>query len=297
MEDHRLTRWLTLGANIAVVAGIVLLLMELDQNRQQMRAQTRHELAMGIVDLLQTLATNEQLANVFYRARAGEPLTPVEQFQFEVRTNALFRYWEDVHYQYRLGLYDEVEFERQRGAWKASLGSSRLAIEYWCRVRTLYSPEFAAEMDGLLDTACTSRTASMDSAGVKTFADRYTAAWNSRIPANVAGFFETDGTLFVNGTPATGREAIEGVARDFMTAFPDLELVMDGLEFATDTVKYHWTFIGTNTGPGGTGNAVRFSGYEEWTLGSDGLIVQSQGRFDSDEYQRQLQHGSTSDDG
>lgn len=296
MENHRLTRWLTLGANIAVVAGIVLLIMELDQNREQMRAQTRHELAMGIVDLLQTLAANEQLAGVFYRAHAGEPLTPAEQFQFEVRTNALFRYWEDVHYQYRLGLYDEVEFERQRDAWKASLGRSRPGIAYWCRVRSLYSPEFAAEMDSLLSTGCTSGTPTLDTAAVKAFADRYTAAWNSGIPANVVNCFATDGTLYVNGAPAPGREAIEAVARDFMTAFPDMELTMDDLEFATDTVKYHWTFIGTNTGPGGTGNAARFSGYEEWTLGDDGLITRSLGNCDNEEYQRQLQHGSTTDD-
>jgi len=150
MDTRRLMRWLTLGANLAVVAGIVLLIMELEQNRQQMRAQTRHELAMGIVDLLQTLATNEQLADVFARALADQPLAPTERFQFRLRTNALFRYWEDVHYQYRLGLYDEVEFERQRDAWKASMSKSRLAVDYWCEVRSLYSPEFMAEMDGLL---------------------------------------------------------------------------------------------------------------------------------------------------
>jgi uncharacterized protein (TIGR02246 family) len=149
----------------------------------------------------------------------------------------------------------------------------------------------------LLSTACTSRSPTMDTVAVKAFADRYTAAWNSRVPLNVAGFFETDGTLFVNGAPATGRAAIEGVARDFMTAFPDMELVMDDLEFGTETVMYHWTFIGTNTGPGGTGNAVRFSGYEEWTLGDDGLIAQSQGHFDNAEYQRQLQFGVAPGDG
>ena len=162
MDTRRLMRWLTLGANLAVVAGIVLLIMELEQNRQQMRAQTRHELAMGIVDLLQTLAANEQLADVFARALAGEPLTPTEQFQFRLRTNALFRYWEDVHYQYRLGLYDDVEFERQRDAWKASMSNSRLAVEYWCEVRSLYSPEFTAEMDRLVETPCASGAAPAD---------------------------------------------------------------------------------------------------------------------------------------
>lgn len=150
MESDRLMRWLTVGANFGVLLGIILLVFELTQNRDMMRAQIRHELAMGIVDLLQTPANNEQLAHVLFRAKSGEELTPTEVLQFELRTNALFRYWEDVHYQYRVGLYDEVEFAKQRDAWKASLAGSLLAVHYWCKVRLLYSPEFSSEMDNLI---------------------------------------------------------------------------------------------------------------------------------------------------
>jgi len=280
-----------LGANAAVLIGIVLLIVELSQNRDMMRAQTRHELSMGIVDLLQTAATDEQLADVLLRAHAGDRLTARELFQFEMRTNALFRYWEDVHYQYRAGLYDDIEFGRQRDAWRASLANSRLAQQYWCRVRSLYSPQFMAEMDSLLDTACSSSGDFVNAAKVRAFARRYTAAWNSREPANVAAFFAENGSLSVNGSLAAGRGEIAEVARGFMEAFPDLELLMDELQFGPEGVTYHWTFIGTNSGPGGTGNAVRFSGYEEWTLEEDGLIGRSLGHFDSDEYQRQLEHG------
>jgi len=123
------------------------------------------------------------------------------------------------------------------------------------------------------------------------FANRYTAAWNSQNAASVSAFFAEDGTLFVNGAPAVGSEAITAVAQGFMTGFPDLELIMDKLEIQPGQAIYHWTFIGTNTGPGGTGNAVRFSGYEEWTLVDDGLIAESRGHFDDDEYQHQLEHG------
>jgi len=151
VDATKLARWISLGANVGVLAGIILLVVELNQNREMMRAQIRHELAMGIVDLLQTPASNEQLAGVLYRAHSGDELTEEEQFQFELRSNALLRYWEDVHYQYRAGLYDEIEFARQREAWKVSFANSAGAREYWCRVRSLYSPEFTSELDGLLD--------------------------------------------------------------------------------------------------------------------------------------------------
>ena len=291
MDSKVLHRWLTLGANLAVLLGIVLLIVELDQNREQMRAQTRHELSMGIVDLLQTPAENEQLADVLIRALAGESLSPAELFQFELRTNALFRYWENVHYQYREGLYDEVEFERQRNAWAASMKNAKITRDYWCRVRSRYSPQYAAEMDALLPASCQPGVFSMGVPKLQEFANRYTVAWNSGNPENVAGFFAEDGTLSVNGQANEGRDAIARLAHGFMTAFPDMQLLNDKLEILPEAIHYHWTFIGTNTGEGGTGNAVHFSGYEAWVFSEDGLVKTSRGQFDETEYQLQLAHG------
>ncbi len=76
-----------------------------------------------------------------------------------------------------------------------------------------------------------------------------------------------------------------------MTAFPDMEVHMDAVESQVDQIIYRWTLTGTNTGPGGTGNAVRFSGYEDWKIGADGLIAESRGHFNEAEYQHQLEHG------
>ena len=68
-------------------------------------------------------------------------------------------------------------------------------------------------------------------------------------------------------------------------------VTFDKLEPRGDATAFHWTLIGTNTGPGGTGNKVRISGYEEWRIDSDGLIAESKGHFDSTEYERQLNFG------
>lgn len=125
------------------------------------------------------------------------------------------------------------------------------------------------------------------------FGTRYTAAWNSHNAASVAAFFAEDGSLSVNGSPAVGRDAITAVAQGYMTAFPDMELIMDDLNIRPNQITYHWTFIGTNTGPDGTGNAVRFSGYEEWAFNDHGLVAKSIGQFDNEEYQYQLEHGVT----
>jgi nuclear transport factor 2 (NTF2) superfamily protein len=124
------------------------------------------------------------------------------------------------------------------------------------------------------------------------FARGYTDAWCSQDPARVAEHYAPDGSLAINGgPPSVGREAVTDVARSFMNAFPDLRVSMDELVVTDDGIEYRWTLDGTNTGPGGTGNRVRISGYEEWTIGDDGLVAASQGHYDQDDYDRQLVGG------
>ncbi len=123
----------------------------------------------------------------------------------------------------------------------------------------------------------------------RTFAEAYSAAWCSQDAASVAALYQENGSLSVNeDAPAVGRQAITEVAQGFMTAFPDLQVFLDDLVFQDDGAIYHWTLTGTNTGPGGTGRAVRISGFEVWQIGTDGLIANSRGHFDSLEYRRQL---------
>ncbi len=130
----------------------------------------------------------------------------------------------------------------------------------------------------------------LDQARVRDLARSYTNAWCSHDPARVAAHYVPGGTIAINGGEPT---EVTEVARSFISAFPDIEVFMDDLVFKDETVEYHWTFTGTNTGPSGTGNSVRISGFEEWTFGDDGLVVESRGQYDQDEYDRQLEHGAT----
>lgn len=133
----------------------------------------------------------------------------------------------------------------------------------------------------------------MDSIELKEFARRYAQAWCSQDPESVAACYAREGSLKVNGDPpAVGRTAIADVARGFMRAFPDMEVKLDDLVIQSDGVAFHWTLTGTNTGPDGTGQSVRISGCEVWQMNGHGLIAESKGSFDADEYERQLEHGA-----
>ena len=131
-----------------------------------------------------------------------------------------------------------------------------------------------------------------DAATLRAFADDYTAAWCSMDPARVAAHFAPGGSLQVNdGAPAVGRDAITDTARGFYTALPDMQVYLRDVVVDGPRIEYRWTFTGTNTGPGGTGNAVRVDGFEEWTLDDDNLIARSLGHYDAAEYARQLRDG------
>ena len=121
------------------------------------------------------------------------------------------------------------------------------------------------------------------------FAKRYAEAWCTQNPESVATFFAEDASLTVNdGVPAFGRAAIAEVARGFFRDFPDMIVTFDKLEPRGDRSAFHWTLIGTNTGPGGTGSRVLISGYELWKIDNDGLIAESKGHFDAQDYESQM---------
>jgi len=136
-------------ANLGVVAGILLLVYELDQNRALMTAQTRDSLSQAIVSTLHGEAGDSVLTDIVRRAYAGEELTPTEQRQFTAYTISWFRLWEDQHYQYRVGLYDESEFAAVRRAWAYRL-QDEATRELWCFLRDQFSPEFFDDVNGAL---------------------------------------------------------------------------------------------------------------------------------------------------
>jgi predicted ester cyclase len=124
-----------------------------------------------------------------------------------------------------------------------------------------------------------------DATSLEDFAERYAKAWCSQDPEKVAAFYAKNGSISVNGAPPV---RIVEVARGFTRDFPDMVVKFDRLRNTPTGTEFHWTFTGTNTGPGGTGKKVRVSGYELWKIDNEGFIAESKGHFDAADYERQL---------
>ena len=151
MKKIDLGQGISILANVGVLVGILLLVYELSLNRQMVEAQTRHQVAQGIVDQLAEVASNPELADLAYRARCGRLESEVEELRFFSWVNSRLRYWEDAHYQYRLGLYSESEFLANKEAWGSFIQTAAVQ-ENWNRMKRSFSPEFVAEIDDLIDT-------------------------------------------------------------------------------------------------------------------------------------------------
>ena len=160
MDSDRLARWLTLVANIGVLVGIILLIVELDQNRDMMRSQTRNDISQGIADFLLVGGSDAQVASLRRRAEAGEKLTPDEDLQYYLMLAANLRIWENIHYQYRHGTFDDSEFDGERVTWRIIINANKFFPKAWCRTRIFYSTEFSSEIDQLLENnPCASSSA------------------------------------------------------------------------------------------------------------------------------------------
>ena len=154
MKKIDLGQTIGIVASIGVLVGILLLVYELNQNRQMMQAQTRNAIAQTLIDLQRDQANNSELAGIMVKVAAGEPLSPVEVHQYRASWVATFRYWENVNYQYRNGLYEESEYSAQRRAWSEII-SNPAVLDLWCGRRHRQSEELVAEIDALLgDAGC-----------------------------------------------------------------------------------------------------------------------------------------------
>lgn len=304
MNFDKLNKWLQVSANIGIVLGLVLVGFQLRQNSELARIQLLYEESSRMV-ALETSVIGERGADVWAKSiEAPEDLTLAE---IRVMEALLWSFIEQLRGTYRLaelGLLSEEDWRRRAEsevtfqlsdpysrAWWRSFSDGNTSIPE--ELRAVVDETIARDDSSVRDYITRpQRALRQELAALNTFAERYAQAWSSQEPERLAAFYAEDGVLQVNdGAPSVGRDAITEKVRGFMSAFPDMVVELVALRRVDDEVQFHWRWTGTNTGPGGNGNAVDLRGYEQWTLGDDGLIRQSLGHYDEEEYQRQMNAG------
>jgi len=116
MNADIVNRWLTLGANIGVLVGLALLIVELDQNSDLVRAQIHQARSDNFESFKVGLADTEYLLHTLAKfGAAGGPsdisalqkLDPIERARLRQYYDARIAGYDNLHYQHKQGFLDD----------------------------------------------------------------------------------------------------------------------------------------------------------------------------------------------
>jgi len=151
MKLSNLNEWLTLLTNVGVLAGIVFLGIEMQQNTQMMHAQTRDSVTDKLMNWYIEISTDQNAAELLYKGNQGEILPDtVESLAYSFMVLSNLRMWENEWYQYQIGLFDETEFNPRLFSWGNLVRGLPGYASIWENASDTFSPDFRELIDGLM---------------------------------------------------------------------------------------------------------------------------------------------------
>lgn len=147
----KLNQWLTLLANTGVLLGIFLLVYELRQNNLSTAAQTRAEISSQTIQAMNSEMSDPYFYDAVVKYRVSAPLSAREDLTMSTAHQAKLRRRENMHYQYRQGLYSDTEFAANLQAWKSTLEERSYLRSFWIQYSSSFSEAFVREIDQLLE--------------------------------------------------------------------------------------------------------------------------------------------------
>lgn len=150
MNADRLNRWLTLGANIAVLIGIFFLAAEISQNTDMMRTQINQSRAESSMNEAEAMYNSPYIPGIPAKLRPGETLNDVPRERFNHFHRGLHRNFDNQLRQYREGYLADNIPRSVRIGLLTELVSIDIAIEQWERTKGSFSDEYIAFVDAVL---------------------------------------------------------------------------------------------------------------------------------------------------
>ena len=148
MNMEKLNHWLMLAANVGVIAGIVFLAIEIRQNTDMMRAQTRSSVTGSIMTLIE-MERHPHLVSAYKKRASGQPLDFEDEYFLENMANATFRHWENSFYQHEVDLFGEDEYLAEVQVGKEMMVEEHM-VEHWNKRHLMYSKSFRNYVNGVL---------------------------------------------------------------------------------------------------------------------------------------------------
>ena len=153
MNLSRANEVISLIANIGVIASIIFLGLEMSQNTDMMRSQTRNAMTENQMNFFEGIIENRNFAETFLAIREDSdkfPLGTPERTQYTLFFLTQLRMWENEWYQYQQNLFDAAEFEPRLELWDSFM-DFQINREVWDAQRYSFASDFRDLLDGMAD--------------------------------------------------------------------------------------------------------------------------------------------------
>ena len=146
MKKLDLGQTVTILANVGIIAGIVFLGIELQQNNALLGAEARATRAQVRMDGTDLAISSPELMGAFAREQSGEPLSELDQMYLNMAANGVFVRWEYVYGEFREGLIEEDSVPVEN--WRYVFNADPTMVRQWEEIgRFSFHPDFVQWMD------------------------------------------------------------------------------------------------------------------------------------------------------
>ncbi len=145
MKKIDLGQTITIFANVGVLAGLLLLAYELQQNNEFLSAQARADREVVRREFFGRYMENPALIRVTVKTRNGEPLDEEEQYLLDLASWATLMDWQYIVREYRIGFLEQ-DVIPMAGWQRVFLDQPGLA-RFWSENKHVAEPEFIQWMD------------------------------------------------------------------------------------------------------------------------------------------------------
>ena len=142
MKLDSINRWLTLIANLGVMAGIIFLAVELRQNTvaTELSAASSFQDRFSAIELF--IAGNPEFSELLDKGRTGAEVSRPEQLRLMVFYGTVLRQWQINHLQYLSGALDEDVWLGSQDYMDQILNEDIGLLNRWQSGKSHFSPKF-----------------------------------------------------------------------------------------------------------------------------------------------------------
>ncbi len=156
---ERVERWINLSANLAVLAGIVLVLMQLTQNTEHLRLQLVDQINNRMYENNRALLGEDPVEAIEKSVLAPESMTFSDFLIVDVYLINALNTWEDRYSLYEADLVEADAWQSRVDGDVVWYFGNRFAKNWWIATGSnFFEPEFVEYVDGAIRSVSENET-------------------------------------------------------------------------------------------------------------------------------------------